>query len=356
MYHVFFENFWDKGNFALTFPLGAFYDGRLAVDVFFVLSGCALSWSYFNRSSDLDRVHMLVVKRIPRLSIPILGAAIITVVIAASGLTWNQQAGAIIGRDQWLTGWLTHNEGVWNAIRFAFVDVYLVGEESAKHSLIPFLWTIRIELLGSVLVFSLLYLYAASTRWAIVVAAFGLAITAVLGMANHSEPGFMFCFLVGVFMASPTSAGLRAKVSSSQILIPGVTILILAFDGYLQAHMMAGRVKFIIASMLVFMLANNKSLAYLMKSRLSLFLGKISFPLFLIQFPVIVSFTSWLITLLGQDGFTHSECFVISLFSLAVAIFAAWVFSPIDTLGQAVASRFGRMVLATSIKRSLPIT
>jgi len=47
---------------------------------------------------------------------------------------------------------------------------------------------------------------------------------------------------------------------------------------------------------------SNPHLLGFFRSRLSLFLGRISFPLYVLQFPVLVSLSSWLFWKVGAAG------------------------------------------------------
>jgi peptidoglycan/LPS O-acetylase OafA/YrhL len=78
-----------------------FLDGRLAVSVFFVLSGSALSSAYF-AGKGRRAVIALLIKRYPRLTIPILATSLILFGLYACGLVANVEAGHLVLRDDWL--------------------------------------------------------------------------------------------------------------------------------------------------------------------------------------------------------------------------------------------------------------
>ena len=76
---VFFHVYWE--TFSAAVPAfrnpatGFFFDGHLAVCVFFVLSGEALSTAFFAGKGDAATVR-LAIKRYPRLETPILAACL----------------------------------------------------------------------------------------------------------------------------------------------------------------------------------------------------------------------------------------------------------------------------------------
>lgn len=88
----------------------------------------------------------------------------------------------------------------------------------------------------------------------------------------------------------------------------------------------------------------------LASSRLSLWLGKISFPLFLIQFPVLLSVTSGLIVLAGPEH-VRAFSFLIASLSIAVAILAATAFQPVEIVTRAIENQIvaGARIAAAGI-------
>jgi len=71
---------------ALRNPVtGFFLDGKLAVSIFFVLSGEALSSAYFCGGGELAVVR-LAVKRYSRLTVPIAASSLATYCLYKSGL------------------------------------------------------------------------------------------------------------------------------------------------------------------------------------------------------------------------------------------------------------------------------
>ena len=132
-----------------------FLGGTLAVAVFFTLSGDALSAAYWVHPSYTDLVRHTV-KRYLRLTIPILAAATIVFLLIRTGLTFNHAAGPMLHVDNWLGSFLRGEFSILDLLRFSAITVYFGGP--TERALLPFLWIMQIEMLGSLLV--LVYLFA----------------------------------------------------------------------------------------------------------------------------------------------------------------------------------------------------
>jgi peptidoglycan/LPS O-acetylase OafA/YrhL len=137
-------------------PLRLFIDGTYAVYIFFVLSGVVLSIGFF-RNKDTKILSALAIKRIPRLSIPILLSCVILVPLMKYGLFFNITAAEIEGGNNWLSGFYTFKGNFIEAIKFSVRDVFF--NYSPVNSYNSSLWTMAGELSGSYLVIITLLVY-----------------------------------------------------------------------------------------------------------------------------------------------------------------------------------------------------
>src|SRR5690242_4690965 len=92
VFHLFWELFGGEVPTFRSAALRFWLDGPLAVYVFFVLSGDALSWPFF-ASGDARILDRTVVKRYFRLAIPIFYSSLLCFLLMRAGLTFNHQAG-----------------------------------------------------------------------------------------------------------------------------------------------------------------------------------------------------------------------------------------------------------------------
>ena len=310
---------------------GIFLRGPLAVAIFFVLSGEALSLPFFR--SGRSAVYSLAIKRYPRLVVPILFNSLIIWVILHLKLNVNEMAGDIVNRHEWLGKFDAANFKTLEFVRFSLLDVFTHFPDNAGRSVDPFLWTMRIEMIGSIVVFVTLYVLC-NRMYGYVYLIGAFVVSQVLFHMNHGVFGFISCFLAGILLA-------RLRCSRVyQFLIANIYCRIISGFGFVVVFVITGiffpfRYETITATVIVFLVSISKEVSALATSRLSLFLGKISFPLFLVQFPVIITFTSWLIVYTGEDH-VRSVAPLIAFLSIGVTIVAAILFEPVETITRMV--------------------
>src|SRR5262249_47396407 len=76
-------------------PLAFISDGRLAVFVFFVISGVALSYPILKSPTPLRTISEMAAIRYPRLTIPIAISSLIAFLLVSAGWMFNKEAGAV---------------------------------------------------------------------------------------------------------------------------------------------------------------------------------------------------------------------------------------------------------------------
>ena len=130
--------------------------GDIAVAIFFVLSGDALSSGYF-AGGGYKVIDRLLVRRYLLLTIPIFMPCLLTYLIMVAGMDYHMKASVILQRPEWLGSFLQFNESLIGFLRYSLIGVYF--SHTSKLSYNPFLWTMSIEIVGSMLVFLLSYLW-----------------------------------------------------------------------------------------------------------------------------------------------------------------------------------------------------
>ena len=137
------------------FPLSLLTAGHFAVCLFFVLSGYILSWRFVGQAGDWPQLLAAAAKRPVRLG----GLVLLSIVLAAlfwgGGFFRNLPVAEASGSANWLGTYWTRafDFQTW------FRDLTLLRAGSEYN---PPLWTIRIEFIGSFLVFGVLLLI---NRW-----------------------------------------------------------------------------------------------------------------------------------------------------------------------------------------------
>jgi peptidoglycan/LPS O-acetylase OafA/YrhL len=323
---------------------GFFLDGGVAVSAFFVLSGEALSAGFFAGGGKLA-VYRLAVKRYTRLTIPVIAACTLTLLLYKVGLTYNVAAADFVHRPDWLGAFIHASPGLRESIEYMLLDVYT--NVPSEHAVIPFLWTMRFELLGSILVFGVLLGLSRlrgswlSLAWLVI----GLLFTATIyGRQDH-----LACFLAGLGFARLRSLGFFDRMQSDHRVhrVTWIAILVIGtLDGF-SHYWLIGRGWVPLGSvLLVFAVFCNRRLCAAFTTRLSRSLGHISFPLYLVQFPVLVSLTSYAICYAGSRGRLQAwEIAAIAGISVLACMAAARAFDPVERLTRWVGNSLASLIL-----------
>lgn len=284
-----------------TVPVAMLLDGPLAISIFFVLSGEALSAGY-QRSSDPRIVQRLATRRYFRLTVPILLASALVFFAMILGLDAHR-AGARVLHSGWLGGFLQFRPSLPGLLRYALFRVYF--DPPAPQHYVPMLWTMHTELLGSFVVFGLLaLLHGRPQRQRLI--GHGVALLLLTLFA----PG-LTGFVIGMLLGEARQRGWLRQVSRSAwywpallaalLLLFGLSTLraVAAHDAALNhaLHAWFPKDKLMVdanAAGLFLLVGLLPRLEQFMSGRLSRFLGVISFPLYLVQFAVLITVTSWL--------------------------------------------------------------
>ncbi|MBJ9828675.1 acyltransferase [Citrobacter freundii] len=307
-------------------PLNVIYNGDMAVYIFFVLSGFVLSLS-FNKTKNHEVILSGVIKRYPRIMLPVAGSMIFMYV--AMQLTDN-----FIGKAF---------DAQWS--EFLVQTLYRVPFTHTVLTNYP-LWSMSYELFGSLLVFSLLAifgknkyriifyflvmiyffvslnqahqdLYEYSTYYALFV--FGVIMCDITKCGSFRiNPTIRFIiFLIGLLLATTP----LPRVGVGQYI--GAYSYLSFFDHftYMQVSITTGS----IGSMLLFASIIDSRLAIsLLSTRIVKFLGKISFPLYLNHATVI-----YVIGFIIQQRYgdvSASEFMIATALTALISILVAYVF------------------------------
>jgi peptidoglycan/LPS O-acetylase OafA/YrhL len=346
LFHVFCEVFGLLvPGFRGVLPV-AFMNGHLAVAVFFVLSGEALSAPYWKTDSR-GYVLRQIAKRYPRLTIPIFCSSLIVLLLWKAGLVLSGPAGMTVS---WLSD-LSFTPNLRNLCHFSFLSVYGLGPWYPYN---PLLWSMRIEIFGSFLVFGILFLnsiYRLGTIEFVVV---------IVAMALVVEPG-LTCILFGLIFGRLQALGLfawcrkTARMQPVSWLMLGAALLFGSSaqreywtEGAGVLQFMPSSAKFITAAVAtVFFVQCNFAVTKFLRAGISRFLGKISFPLYLIQFSVLISFTSSAILFANaHGGLNWLSISIIAGLSIIASLLASIVFLPVERVTHVICNFIGRIVPA----------
>lgn len=292
------------GNFEQIFsntPLGLIGAGNFSVCIFFILSGYVLTQKYF-KTKDKSIIISGAVRRYIRLFIPVLAAILLSYLMASAGVFHYYIETVIISGNNNYAGYWIFTPNIADAIKQALWGAFFAGEDTYN----PVLWTMTIEFYGSMLVFAMAFLFGQQrARW-----------TFYLAAAVFFFNSYYLAFIIGMGLADTLNSKISIfktgnKIVLGIILISGLFIgsypvgtvtndSLYSFlnNGIFQTPKLTYHI--LGAGMILYVLLNSQWLQNIFSSQLLIFLGKISYSLYLIHFLVISSFTCALFLFLYQ--------------------------------------------------------
>lgn len=296
------------------YPTNIFYNGNLAVCIFFVLSGFVLSLSYMKKR-DLEVVYANAAKRYLRLGIPVA----FSILLAYTLLNLNVYSYGEIKSITRATmeDYYILSYSIMSIIKLALFDVFILGDSGIN----PVLWTMRYELIGSFLVFILLPIMGLIKEWKVK----ALAYTIVIIFTFHFLNLYFVAFILGMLLSDLQTNGdllikIKSVVSTSIFLVLGLFFGSYPFIdttntiyGFLKFPMLdvnggiASAFYHVLGAFLLMIAILISTRIQNLLSRTTFhFLGKISFSLYLTHFIILCSFSSFLFKYLNSVGTTYN--------------------------------------------------
>jgi peptidoglycan/LPS O-acetylase OafA/YrhL len=322
---------------------GLLFDGVVAVLLFFVLSGFSLSVGYLarlqsgNESADLI-IRRMAVARYPRLALPSLAACILMYAVCSSGLNYYALIPAEAKPEWW--GWAYRDTQftLSEVIKFALYDVFFPG---AFIPILPYdgpylitnLWTMSIEFVGSILIF----VYALAMKNSV----WRVLLTVAVSIALTLSGSYYAFFFAGMLLAD---LFLRLRACEPPVWVHFAAVSaagILFLSGGPDAFY--GKVVF--CTLFVFLVIQSRYGQAFFSFAPFRYLGRISFALYLVHMPVIISLQSYLY--LKYDG-EFSQASVIAIAggaSILVSLMLAHAFAYIDSHSIVISRKFAKAIV-----------
>lgn len=302
--------------------LNIFYNGTFAVMIFFVLSGYVLTLPYYNH--DISPLKKRLLTRYFRLNIPIVVITVISFIILSNNLYYNKDASQLSGSLQWLGVFFDHHISWIECLNISLFGVIING----NWYLDPPLWSISIELIGSsiLLVF---FMYMPSNKYIL------LFTIVILLFLIYAIFGYNCLYYYALFAGAYLKKIRRFNTMTITVMgMMGIYLGGFVYGSDLYPYLSDVQVdqfniydlnilySFIGAIVFVYSVINN-FLSRFFTSKISLFLGKISYSIYLIHFIVLNSIVCYLYSM-----FPHSVAFVFLIFFiyLSLVVFISWVF------------------------------
>lgn len=327
-------------------PLRALFSGNFAVCVFFVLSGFVLS--DFCVHARISFPAQLV-RRYFRLALPMLVTSSFAWLLLALHLYKNLDASTVT-HSGWLSAWYRFDANLWLMAREALVNAFTRGRADYNSNL----WTMRLEIIGSIYIF---VLHALARNRAIRLA----AILVYVGLYPWE---FNDLFLVGALLYdwraridAPQRGlwldrGVREILAAAAFVVglwagsfpelqPGMQspwhAWLTSADNSVAWHMVA-------AVITVAALLNTVFVQGFFRTRPVVFLGKISFVLYLIHLPIICSLTAWIVWWMQGAPYAALVAVAWPLTVAAVLLVSVAVYRYADLNMTSFSRRAGRAV------------
>jgi len=313
-------------------PTRVLIDGQYAVVLFFLLSGFVLSLGFFRNPAG-DSLISGAARRYLRLMIPAATSILLACFVMKQGWMFNQWAAAHMTvtlqmPHVWLTYFFNFEPTLLSAGREAVYDQFFLGKCRYNSNL----WTMSVELAGSFLVYAFVALFGRLRGRGV----FYLCVGAVLILTGRY---FMVQFLLGVAIADVFAIWERANrpiripalvgfgtaylafyVVGNKPIQGNYTVLGAEFPKSLCCETASGL-------LLVFATAFCPALQWAFSRRPFVFLGRISFTLYLVHLIAICSLACYVyLKLQVKAGMTHHQSAIVASFAcIATSTSAAWI-------------------------------
>ena len=285
-------------NTLISMPIISFFsNGSLAVCIFFTLSGSVLSKNAINtnQTSILARIN----KRILRFYAPVSLSIIVSYIFFLSSQNENILAGKITG-SAWLSNFWVGDIPLSELLKEILYKSLFVGSSSLN----PVVWTMKIELLGSVLLMSYLYLTKNTPAWLKTINIIGLAIFMIEAFEYQSIYYALF------FLGASINNAVKVK-SKTLLFIVFISGLYLGTYCNAYGYININGVSFYdtkiifnsIGSLLVVYSVHCGFATRVLSGGISKFLGRISFSLYLIHFPLLMTYSTFFYIQFGNSPF-----------------------------------------------------
>ena len=326
LFHVFCEGLPINACFDSYVRLLIPFNGGVAVLVFFVVSGFSLSVRYL-ADGNIQSWSKLVAGRYLRLAIPIFAACVLVHVVTVCGFL--DPPGDRLAK---FSPFLSFTPTLGHLLQFALFDVFF--RYSGADTYIAPLWTMSVELFGSFVV--LLAIVVVRPLPGRPLLLFGLA-GLVLWLAPTEFTAMLALFPAGAALADCFDRGwvdaTPKPIALVFLAIGCLAPIVLPYS--VTAWGLAGAL-----SLTFGCIALPRVRAWL-SGAISVHLGKISFPLYLVHGPVIC-FVGEPLTRHVGDGLLLKV--LVQIVVVALSFAAAYVFLPVNEFAIRIAHRFAKSV------------
>jgi peptidoglycan/LPS O-acetylase OafA/YrhL len=268
------------------------FDGDFAVWLFWVMSAFVLSIRFHKCTDESSQISILrdaAIRRYPRLLLPVLVSVLFAWSLHALGLMSNRELANRLGAEThtWLGGFYSFEPNFFNALRSSLWSTFFAFKGSECYNNV--LWTMEIEYYGSLFLFAYLALIGKHpARY------FLYALTVVVIYALSLL--WINAFVIGIAIADlyvrrkdvravfpETAVRLSDRARSSRLVAIALFVPVLFGIGIQTS----GILHLSLATVLTAYVLLSEPPSKLLSGKVPVFLGKISFGLYLAHWPLI---------------------------------------------------------------------
>jgi len=307
-------------------PLNILYNGNFSVCIFFVLSGFVLSYKFFE-TKNKQIIMSSIIRRYFRLAIPVFSSILLVYAL----LLFN---GFYLDKISDLTfTQINTNYSIINKEFFSMLYTGLYGTFFAWDSTYnPVLWTITYEFFGSFLIYFFLLLFGVKNirKFIYIILIFifyqSYFLAFILGLLicdvyhNYNDLNLFFLkkkpviwtlFLIGLFLGS------YPYIDVTKTMYSYFNITYININWFMLYHIIG-------ACFIMISILNISPIQRLLSHHIFLFLGKISFSIYLLHFTILCSLTSYLFANFYSIFSYNWSAFISFILSLVVLFISSY--------------------------------
>lgn len=306
----------EFAEFIYNSPFAFLYSGTGAVFVFFVLSGYVLTLSSLKSEDYLKRFKISIIKRYPRLAIPALFSCLLMYLALQVDVDVSKTAEAVQRIK-------LESTSLIDAIYNGLIGAFLTGDQRYNRAL----WTMRIELIGSFIIYiACLLQFKPNLRhlflFLIIIASTQIPTTLMLGF---------YSFIIGHYLYF-----IKQKAPE------GISIILMVLGLYFcgahnesQSYSLFFKIlgnntyevlNFFGGALIVFSVLNSKIIDNFLDKKPLIYLGKISFAIYLVHFTMIYIICIPIFNFLVENNLSF---FSASMVASLITIFIIFIISVI---------------------------
>lgn len=323
-----------EAAFSQSLP-GFFVTGDLWVSVFCLVSGFVIAYQVFHMKDEKEFSKSLL-KRYPRLMLPVFALSAIVYIMLHLNLFYNVPASLLSG-SEWLAEYYRNKTTLYDLFFSGIVDIWIVGMSTLYSNAF---WMLADLFAGSFMA----YILAAMGRGMNKRMLYVYIGAALLYLSTNSR---LADFALGVLAAYIVEQfGERIKSRKKACICAGIIMLAAAVvlgaypvghepdNAYRILNHLPDRLNpfyfyhMLAAALLIMSIWLLKPLGKVLSLKPVLFLGKISYSLYLVHIPVIYSLSAWLLVkFMAKTGSYNLSAGLSFIISLPVMILLSWLFN-----------------------------